>query len=139
MVEEFWAFLSDQLDEGAIRTPLMVYKEIADGHDQLAQWFKTRKKNGLCVRPSRDVQKKLTIVSGHVVAKHGTQWATPFLKKADPWIIAHALADGGTVVTQETEQGKGQKVKVPTVCGELGVKCIDTYEMLRRLGFKTGR
>lgn len=138
MVKEFWIFLSRMLDEGYIRSSLMVYKELTEGTDYLAQWCKSRKSTGLAVRPSKGVQSKLTDISNHVVSKYGSVLSAPFLNGGDAWIIAHALEGGGTVVTQESEHSKGSKIKVPTVCKELDVRCIDTYRMLKALRFSTG-
>jgi hypothetical protein len=139
MDEEFWGFLSEKLDEGRIKSSIMVYKELTEGTDYLSQWCKSRRKNGLALKPSKAVQACMTIIAQHVVNKYGSRLAAPFLNGGDAWIIAHAMADGGVVVTQESERSKGSKVKVPTVCKELNVPCIDTYRMIRDLGFKRGK
>lgn len=84
------------------------------------------------------MQARLTDISNHVVTKYGSILSPDFLKGGDAWIIAHAMDGGGIVVTQESEHSKGSKIKVPTVCKELGVPCIDTCKMLKSLGFTTG-
>jgi len=48
-----------------------------------------------------------------------------FLAKADCWIIAHALAKGGTVVTRESKVDKtSQTPKLPNVCEKFEVPFI---------------
>jgi hypothetical protein len=58
-----------------------------------------------------------------------------FYRGADCWVIAHALADGGTVVTHETERETG-KIKVNSVCRKMNVRCMDVYELQDKLDFK---
>ena len=58
-----------------------------------------------------------------------------FLAKADPWLIAHAIASGGKVVTQETRADEASpRVKIPNVCDFFGVESLNMDDMLRELG-----
>ena len=58
-----------------------------------------------------------------------------FMNRADPWVIAHAIAQGGTVVSLEgCAPNTSTKVKIPNVCSHFNVTCINTYQMLRELG-----
>ena len=60
-----------------------------------------------------------------------------FLAIADCWIIAHALAKGGTVVTRESKVDKtSQTPKVPNVCEKFEVPFIQTFDLLKLLKFK---
>ncbi|MFQ5827189.1 MAG: DUF4411 family protein, partial [Dehalococcoidia bacterium] len=56
-----------------------------------------------------------------------------FLSGADPWVIAHAKALGGRVVTFEKPEPISTKPKLPDVAGEFGVKCISLWDMLTEL------
>ena len=60
---------------------------------------------------------------------------------ADPFIVAYgvALPEQVTVVTMERSRPKRQRANrhIPDVCADLEVPCIDTYELLRRLDFRT--
>jgi len=137
MVPQFWSFLSEKLDEGAIRSSKLVHDELKDYKDWLANWVRQRKSRGLCVSPDSDVQTCLGIVAAHCISRWGQPKAYPFLSGGDAWTIAHAMADGdGIVVTHESQRSKDSRVKIPTVCKELGVRCINIYAMLRELGFK---
>ena len=54
---------------------------------------------------------------------------------ADPWVIAHAIAHGGVVVTFEARAPvNSHQVRIPNVCQRFDVRCITTYQMLRELG-----
>jgi hypothetical protein len=63
-----------------------------------------------------------------------------FATVADAWLVAHAAAIGGTVVTFETFDAKCiRRVKIPNACQSAGVQTITTFEMLRALGIKLTR
>jgi hypothetical protein len=56
------------------------------------------------------------------------------LAKADPWIIAKAQCLGATVVTHESVVApNARKVKVPNICQQFDVTCINTFQFLREL------
>lgn len=136
-VPQFWSFVAEQLDLGNVRSPKMVYDELTDGNDLLAQWCKRRRK-GLSVGATKDVQKCYGEIANHVHRKYSAAKAHEFLRGADGWVIAHAMDMGtsGIVVTQESNRHRQAKVKVPTVCSEFNVKCINTYDMLEALDFR---
>ncbi len=54
-----------------------------------------------------------------------------FLKEADPWLIAHAKDNNYVIVTHERPSQSTTKIKIPDICNGLGVKWINTFEMLR--------
>lgn len=53
---------------------------------------------------------------------------------ADAWVIAHAMAEGATVVTKEGFAPR--RVKIPDVCNALGVRCVDDFTFLREVGVR---
>ena len=135
-VPQFWSFVDEKLQTGEVRASSMNYKEWTDGTDDLSEWCKRRKANGLAVKPSKDVQDCYQKVCDHVVSKYKPHQAAEFLKGADGWVIAHAMAEGGIVVTEEVRRTTKTSVKVPIVCKALGVRCVDTYQMLDDLDFR---
>lgn len=54
--------------------------------------------------------------------------------RADAYLVAHAHAHGHTVVTLEQPSDGVRMVKIPNACVGLGVKYINTFELLRREG-----
>jgi hypothetical protein len=53
---------------------------------------------------------------------------------ADPWVIAHAIAEKAIVVTKENKETQSAaKVKIPNVCENMGVKWINDFQMIREL------
>jgi len=134
----FWAFLHEQIEAGTIRCPKMVYQEIVNNEeprDDLANWIKTRRQSGLFVDPNADVQNAMTTVADHVIGNYEPQHAGHFLSGADPWLIAHAIHSKGVVVTHESaRRPQAKAARIPDVCDAFKVPCIDSYEMLDRLG-----
>ena len=138
----FWSFLSQQLESGIIRSPKLVYQELVanvDQQDDLARWAKVRRGNGLRVSPSRQVQEAYGRI-GDYLQQNPQRYPQPqvaeFLRGADAWLIAHAMADGGTVVTLETDlKPESHKVRIPDVCDHFAIRCINTSDMMEELGF----
>jgi hypothetical protein len=56
------------------------------------------------------------------------------LPVADPFIIAAAMVQKRTAVTQESRKKGG--ARIPTICDELKVKCINLEEFLKLEGIK---
>lgn len=58
--------------------------------------------------------------------------------KADPWVIAHAMAQDAIVVTKEKKitNPLSTVVKIPNVCENLNVPCIDDFQFIRELQMK---
>jgi ribosomal protein L7Ae-like RNA K-turn-binding protein len=74
----------------------------------------------------------------YVYKKYLPHQSGEFLKGGDAWVIAHAMddKDAGRVVTMESLRKMKSKIKLPTVCKEMGVKYISTYELLEHLDFR---
>jgi Domain of unknown function (DUF4411) len=138
LVPQFWAFLSQQIDSGVIRSPKIVFDELIDGKDDLATWIKPRKQNGLCHHASQTVQECYSAVANHVALNFKPHQAAEFLFGADGWLIAHAMDGDGVVVTQESDRSHKAKIKIPTMCKVFHVRCMNTYEMLAALKAKLG-
>lgn len=54
----------------------------------------------------------------------------------DPWVIALARARQMAVVTAEKATGKPQKPKIPDVCKELGIPCVEIIDFFREQGWR---
>ena len=136
----YWEFLEEQGAAGMVSASTMVYDELVkDANDDLAHWVKAHKGTGLFVVPDAQVQGRLQQVAAHVQANYQSQRLAEFLGGADPWIIAHAMNDGGRVVTFETRAPGALKIKIPNICEELGVEYANLFDVLRTLGMTLNR
>jgi Domain of unknown function (DUF4411) len=54
-----------------------------------------------------------------------------FLQVADYYLVSYAFAHKHVVVTHEIASPSVKRIKIPSVCIGLGIKCMTPYEMLR--------
>ena len=132
----FWTLLDDLIAQDMIACPITVYDELQNVPDELRNWARARRESGLFVDPGIDVQVEFARITEHVRQGYPNNQATRrFLDCADPWVIAHAIAERGTVVSLEERVSRdSQQVRIPNICNQLNTCCINTYEMLRELG-----
>jgi hypothetical protein len=137
IVPSFWKWIDDAVAEGKIYSSVLVCEELCNGNDYLSEWAKERKDSGLFVEPNKIVQETYRKVVEKVLDMYNPVNAQPFLNGADPWVIAHGLADKSVVVSFETlVSQKKALVKIPNVCKNFNVRVINTYSMLRECGAK---
>ena len=137
-VPAFWQFLDQKAASGQVSSCQMVYGELAAGNDYLAKWVKGRKST-LFRSIDNSVQAACTSVADYVTERFSPSEAGSFLRGADPWIIARAIAYGGKVVTIEGLAPQVSKTpKIPNVCQHFGVGWVHYYRMLEELGAKFG-
>lgn len=132
----FWLLIEQKAEESVVSSSSLVFDELVnDFEDDLADWAKTRKDSNLFADPDELVQESFRLIAEYVNANYEQNQAFVFLGGADPWLIAHALAYGGQVVTQEVKvSASSKKVKIPNVAEVFGVGCLNTYQMIRQLG-----
>ena len=132
----FWDFIDQKGAEGIICSPILVYHELVDETDDvLAKWARERQTTSLFVEPDEAVQAEFKEIADYVNGRYERSQAGEFLDGADPWVIAHARAGGGEVVTFEVPAPASKRVKIPDVCAYYNIPWTDTYRMLRKLGF----
>jgi hypothetical protein len=134
IAESFWELIDQKFDDTTIITPTLVYKELTDGNDELAEWIRARKGKECFIEPDKEAQDILSAIADYVNQNYPQHEAAEFLSKADPWVIAVAKVTNCVVVTQETLVGnESKKLKIPNICRKFGVKYIGTYQLLREL------
>lgn len=137
LVPAFWTWLEEQADTGEIASTDMIYDELKDGGDDLADWVKDRRDLIFYVPSSSQV---VAIAVGRLGTWVQSQNYKPhvladFMDSADPFLVGAALETGSILVTQETPAGASRrKVKIPDACRHLGVQFENTFEMMRALG-----
>lgn len=135
---EFWEWLLHQAAQGLLKVPVEAFEEVKDGKGRLVEWIKEHKAVLL-----EETELEAGPVSRVVENGYAPDLTEDELEKlkADPFIVAYGVALPGqvTVVTMERSKPKRQRANrhIPDVCADLQVPCIDTYELLRRLDFRT--
>ncbi|WP_198243547.1 DUF4411 family protein [methane-oxidizing endosymbiont of Gigantopelta aegis] len=142
IVPAFWTWLDQKQQAGDIASIKYVYDELTRGDDALSDWAKTRKGSNWWLDVSdTDVQNAYKEIIAWVMAStHFTQAAKDqFLAEADPWLIAKATAIDAIIVTHEGfDPNRKNKVTIPIVCQHFGVKCLDTFDLIRSFGDMLG-
>ena len=100
------------------------------GDDELSEWIIENESQFAILESDNQ---ELTSVYSEVIQKvvDNLQYTESakydFANVADSWIIAHAIRNSLTIVTMETKADVNckKRVKIPNVCSEFDVKCID--------------
>ncbi|MDE0150875.1 MAG: DUF4411 family protein [Bdellovibrionales bacterium] len=128
----FWDWLIKSNSKEKLFSIEKVGDELQAIEDNLSEWAKKRGAN-FFLKPDKSVLQSLVEVSRWVNEQDYEEGAkNVFLQKADYYLIAHAKSKKYTVVTHEKFADSKTKIKIPNVCIGLGIKCMTTYEMLRK-------
>lgn len=129
----YWDILNQLGKQGRIFLPEEVSAEILKTDDDLAEWLKSSN------IPIISITEEVTVNLGKIYSTDPKHKLLVDNKKgrslADPWVIAHAMKEGATVVTKEEKITRldSKTVKIPNVCENMGVRCIDDYQMIEEL------
>ena len=121
----YWRSLPEMLVRGSVVVSEEVREEIERADDTLWSWTQA---NVSAWHPLTDeVQAAVT----EIMARWGRLVDSRKLRsRADPFVIATAKVVGATVVTSEG-RGTEDKPRIPYVCDQLGVPCVDIFEFVR--------
>ncbi|TNF39740.1 MAG: DUF4411 family protein [Cytophagales bacterium] len=133
---EYWSLLSQLGAQGIVFIPGEVRQEILRTEDELADWLKS---SSIPVKPinATVAQCLRNIYEAH--PSHQTLVDnTKGRSLADPWVIAHAMAENAAVVTKEEKvtAANAKRIKIPNVCESMAVRCIHDFEFLEELGVR---
>lgn len=130
----YWDWLDQQFQQGLVASVNMIGRELRDGNDDLAEWARARPAHFV---PNDDDETQAvfsSIVQAVMQGDYNQGNRDSFLAKADPWIIAKARVIGAAVVTHESVLAPNtRKVKVPNICHQFDVPCVNTFQFLREL------
>ena len=137
-----WKNVEDLINDGYLISHKEVFKEISVMDDSLNKWAKKQK------RLFRELDEKQMEIVREILKKY------PSLAKsdnesaaADPFVIALAVEMGsdpqktltssvkGRIIVTE-ERLRGNRVRIPFVCKEYNLECINIIEMCRVEGWK---
>jgi hypothetical protein len=127
----FWDWLVEANQTERLYSIDKVGDELLAGNDELAAWA-GRQQEGFFLPLDTATIPALPMVAQWVHRQHYQPAAiNVFLQDTDFYLIAFALAHGHVVVTHEIASDGVKRVKIPTVCIGLKIKCISPYQMLR--------
>lgn len=127
-----WQNFDLKVDSGLIVSTSLVYRELEQQNDEFYEWAKNRKH--IFKPPLDNVQDELINLQDKF-----KKWVQHNNKKhaywADPELVAYSKANGLILVTQEKQPNvpfNVESYKIPTICSNLGVECIDMLELFKR-------
>jgi predicted nucleic acid-binding protein len=128
----FWDWLGRQHKAGNAFSVRQVGDELLAGADPLADWAQDQG-DAFFLPPDAPSLTAMAAVALWVNAQgYSPAAVNTFLQVADYYLIAHAVARGHTVVTQEVPRQTVNRVMIPNVCVGLGVAYVNTFQMLSR-------
>lgn len=141
VVQSFWLKVKSLSEDGTIVSIDKVKKEIFDNsahEDELKLWCDSNLPCDFFINTDSVLNNYISIVSWTNSMSHHytTNAIQEFLETdlADPWLIAFAMSNNWTIVTYEkSEPNRKNRIKMPEVCNQFGVRYINTIEMLREL------
>lgn len=137
-VPEFWEWLLHQAALERIAVPLEIHEELTDGSDVLSEWMRDHREVLVLQESVRE-----ELVAEVTSVGYADDLDDEEIEKLgrDPFLIAYALADRARrcVVTTEASRPKRDRANrhIPDVCRSLGVRCRNTFQLLRELNFST--
>ena len=136
----FWKSLLHGHSHGHLHSIDRVKQELLRGDrgEDLVQWVHQSVPKSFFVKSNvQDVVVAFTEVMGWATrhSRYRDEAKTKFASGADGWLVAHGMATGKTVITNEESSPKSlNKIKLPDACHAFSVHCDNTFSMLHRLG-----
>lgn len=129
-----WKKIESLINSDMLISHKEVFNEISQQDDQLFEWSKKNKKM------FRDITSRQTQLVSEILKKYPSLIKIDRKYDADPWLIALArelkenpqqtlVEVKRLIVTEETL--RGDKVKIPLVCQEFEIACINRIQMFR--------
>lgn len=139
-VPEFWDWLLHHGANGGVKMPKVIYEEVEDGNDALAEWMgEQATKDALLFDEAAQPPHVLTAMACY--GPDPTEADLITIGK-DPFLVAAALVDinDRQVVTAEVSKpGRtGPRRHLPNVCTDCGVSWMTLVQLMTALDFTTG-
>jgi hypothetical protein len=108
-----------------------VVRELEKKEDGIHKWIKL---HGMMIVPIDGQIQKLVV---EIMSKYSRLVDSKKNRSVgDPWVIALAQSRGLAVVTGEKATGNVAKPKIPDVCKDLGLSCIEIIDFFRKQGWR---
>jgi Domain of unknown function (DUF4411) len=126
-----WAEIEAMVEHGEIVCPEEVLNEVKRKDDGLEGFIKENKANLVLpldegvMAETRTVLEAFPRLTGQARGRN----------KADPFVIATAKKDDLILVTEEGARGNQNRPKIPFVCNELEIPCINVLAFIEEQGW----
>jgi hypothetical protein len=132
----FWNRLEELVENDRLKIPTLVAYEATKKTHSVAKWV-----NKIKIKHPEafvDLDKKTQEVLKNISTKY-PNWTAKGRNRADPFVVATAIAQGWTVVTGEhpsqslpiSQPQKQHKLKIPNICDEFSVDWIGIPDLIK--------
>ena len=138
---KLWENIEKLCKEGRLIAPFEVKNEIEQGDDELKRWVRSKNIRKIFIKPDKSQVKLVTEILKHYdfLAKPGKPGPN-----ADPWVIALAIEKNNEAQANlfhnkyivVTEESKTRTDRIPAVCRNYNIECINLIELFRKEGWK---
>lgn len=131
----YWEILNQLGEANRIFIPRMVADEIEKTEDELKAWLAD------CSIPILEIEGPVINCLSKIYAANEVHKflvdSTKQRSVADPWVIAHAMNEKACVVTKEEKINSSlNKIRIPNVCENMGVRCIHDFQFVEEIGIR---
>jgi hypothetical protein len=124
----YWRTIPDLVRVGRVHISEEVRDELDRVDDGLAAWAKAN------IAQWHPLTDEVQAIVTDLMARWGRLVdVRKDRSRADPWVIATAKVNSAIVVTDE-KYGSKKDPRIPIVCDDVGVRCIDVYRFVREAG-----
>ena len=127
----FWDWLILKQRSGVVFSVEKVGDELLAVEDRLSEWVRERGSSFFRSPMEADLPSLATVRRWVEAQRYRPLAIGAFLQSGDYYLIGQAHAGGHTVVTHEVPADTQHKVKIPNACVGVGVRCMNTFQMLR--------
>jgi hypothetical protein len=122
----FWERLDQLISNHELRASEEVLEDLSKKDDDVYDWARLRP--GMFVPLYEDIQRAVKAMMKRfprIIDSRRNR------SGSDPWVIALAQVENLTVITLEGRTSSLEKPRIPDVCDELKIKCIDMHGLIR--------
>jgi len=127
----FWEWIDAAVADGTVLSIDKVGDELTGGQDDLATWAHQRMGSLFVGADPQTVASLQSLSAWANGAAFDPAAVSTFLQVADYYLVAQAHAHGHTVVTHEVIDNSKKRIKIPSACLALNVRCVNPFQMLR--------
>lgn len=145
-VPQFWDWLASEAAKGIVKIPQQILEEITPSSQDwdFADWISNNEGNLSLSEIISEQHLFRVLQDGYELQPATIAESLPVSDRNDIVLISYALAGKGDrcVVTLEGKQEnapatlKPNRRKIPYVCRRLGIRPMDTFDLIRELDFR---
>lgn len=139
-VPQFWEWLIEQAGAGHVKMPFEIHDEIAVSNGPLKDWIVDRDVKAALILDEEVDQALFNRVLNEGYGENLTDAELEEIGR-DPFLTAYCVGQERSVVTKENSSPRKQRAnrKVPDVCAQFAVPCMNDFALYRVLNFRIPR